>query len=418
MLVSSILKEAIASTPKNKWPTYDGHYLDRTEFLTSSEVAGCLRMAFFAKHVDRFPHQSYESNGYAERGHAVEAWLVEKFRFIAPLRGVTFQYLGDDQRSFYDADLGLSGTPDGVLTMQDGENILLEFKSFDPRKNTRAFPLKKHVYQCIQNMFLVNKCLGLKGHHFIKRAMILYVNASDLFDQYEFQIDYDEEILRECADRAVSLWEADEPTELEPEGILNGDCEYCKATNHCSACIPEDKALAAARRSAGNFSQTVSKVDELDLTADELDTIAEFIDLKRVGSEVEKMLEEHKKNLHNIFDKVGPVIQLPDGRSLMEDMMAGRASVDKVALEAAGIAIEDYQKVGAPYYQVSFSRNKPNGRDAAEEIRGMIAAMEQAIPVAAEESPQAGEIVGANHEMLAGRNEGGDSTLPPPRRKR
>lgn len=346
MLVKSIIADSVKNATPDKWPTFDGGELDRNEFLTSSEVAGCLRKAFFAKYADEYPHQTFTGNGFTERGHNVEAWIVSKMVGT----GNRLLYVGRDQRSFYDADIGLSGTPDGILITPSGEMILLEFKSYDPRSNVKKFPKKQHIYQCNQNMYLVNKCLNYK----IKKAIILYVNASDYLDQYEFAIDYDEGIVAECIERAELLWSAKKPDDVEAEGMINGDCDYCKATGHCSDCVGVSKMLEVAKSGKGNFlippmgdflgENSVAVVDAF---------LVEYLADKEKKASLEDLKQEVKillKDQGTAFDTGTHIISMAE--------MEGRVTLDKKALAADGIDIAKYEKVGAPYYQMAVKEKK------------------------------------------------------------
>jgi hypothetical protein len=333
---------ALANSEPQGWPTYDGLELDRTEFLTSSETAQCLRKAFFSKNSHKYHPKlgaGSGSNGFAERGHAIEAWLVTKLR---PLRrmGYTFAFMGKDQRSFYDADLGISGTPDGLITTPDGKMWLLEIKSIDPRYNKNNLPKKGHVNQTQQNMFLVQQCLKIK----LEGAILVYIDASNVYDIREFTMVYDEEMVQEGLNRSNILWNANEPDDLEPEGVYNGDCEYCAFTHHCSQVVNMQKTLERLGSVAAPFLEGETE----GLNASEVMWVEQYVQawegLKQYGNEKEEVEGEVKRVLmeHNGLMQVG-------GYKLVGTMQAGRETIDKKLMEADGLDLTKYTKTGAPF---------------------------------------------------------------------
>lgn len=334
---------ALANSEPQGWPTYDGLELDRTEFLTSSETAQCLRKAFFSKNNDKYKPKLTGSgsgeNGYSERGHAIEAWLVQK---LMPLKrmGYKFEYMGKDQRSFYDSDLGISGTPDGLITTPDGKHWLLEIKSIDPRFNKNNLPKKGHVNQTQQNMFLVINCLGIK----LEGAVLVYIDASNVYDIREFPMAYDEEMVEEGLNRSDTLWNATEPDDLEPEGIYNGDCEYCAYTHHCSQVVNMQKTLERLGSVAAPFLEGETE----GLNAEERMRVEQYIaaweGLKQYSNEKEEVEGEVKRVLmeHHGLMQV-------DGYKLVGNMQAGRETIDKKLMEADGLDVSKYTKQGAPF---------------------------------------------------------------------
>jgi len=342
MILKGLLEQAFIDKPADKWPTFDGMLLDRAEFLTSSQVASCLRQSFFEKNGKQFPHQGFRGNGFTERGKALESWLVEQ---LLPLtsRGFKFWFIGKQQRSFYDADIGLSGTPDGILELPDGTKILLEFKTYDPRSNTNNFPRRKHVLQTQQNMYLVNKCMDWK----IKQAILWYINASDVFESYEFDLEYDEEAIALCKQRAEILWEAQGPEDLDPEGILNGDCEYCPAFRHCSAYVGTKKLMMeAAGSGSGNF--LLPPVEALEITKDELRLINDYLEARTISLANEKTFETMKHKTKEVIKRLGGGF-IMDGVALTYKEEPGKVTIDKAQMIVDGIDIEHYSKVGRPY---------------------------------------------------------------------
>lgn len=318
------------------WPTHDGKMLDRSEFLTSSEVAQCLRKSYFEKHTNR---RVFDNNGYAERGHAIEAWIVNRLKVLQS-EGYRLLYMGDEQRSFYDADLGLSGTPDGLIRLPNsGAYILAEFKSIDPRTNKRALPKRKHVYQVQQNMMLVEHCLNIK----VAKAVLLYIDASDVFDQNEFVIEPDDGMLRDVHDRAATLWAATKADDLPAEGLQTGDCDNCKFTGECSGLISAMKRLEQA--GAVNFSES----PPAPLDADAVALVNKYLVLrdtaKRLTDEVEVVSDE----VRSLVIASGGVLS-GGNKMIVVEVSPGRETLDKdLVMALAGDGYNDLLKVGKPF---------------------------------------------------------------------
>ena len=344
-----IFQLALANAEKMKWPTYNGLELDRREFLTSSEVAMCLRKAYFSKNPEQYPPKVSGSgtgeNGFTERGHAIEAWLVKKLK---PLINMKWQieYMGEDQRSFYDPELGISGTPDGLLTSPDGKKWLLEIKSIDPRFNKNNLPKKGHIYQTQQNMFLVQLCLDIK----LEGAVLLYIDASNVYDIKEYPMVYDTNLVNESIKRADMLWTANNPDDLEPEGIYNGDCEYCLFTHHCSKVVDMQKTLERLGPEATPFfgdphddsGETESLNDEERMQVEQWLQSWEGLkqyeaDKKEVDGEVRQLVIRYNGRLQ------------VDGWQITGTTQSGRETIDKKLMEADGLDLNKYMKTGAPF---------------------------------------------------------------------
>lgn len=347
-MFTEVFRLALANAEPQRWPTYDGLELDRTEFLTSSETANCLRMAFFKKHPEQYPPKvGNGTNGFADRGHAIEAWLVAVLKPLEKL-GYIFTFMGKDQRSFYDADLGISGTPDGLMRTPDGRLYMLEIKSIDPRFNKNNLPKTPHIWQTQQNMFLVQHCLNVK----LDGAILFYIDASNVHDVKEFPMVYDEEMVQRSFDRADQLWAAEKPEDLEPDGIYTGDCEYCPATQHCSQTVNMQNVLAKLQEKPSPFlaGETESLNDEQRMQVeqwfDAYDGVKQYSQQKDdVHADVQRLVVSY-----NGYVEV-------DGRGILSRTQAGRETIDRKALEADGIDVSKYTKQGAPFVVLTVKDN-------------------------------------------------------------
>lgn len=210
------------------WPTYDGGQLDRSRFITSSEVGKCMRMVKYGK---VYPERAYDDEnwGYAERGHAGEAWMVDNL-----IRsGMELLYAGDGQVSFYAGCQ--SGTPDAVEEYREGL-WLYELKTIDPRVYFNNLPRSAHVDQLFQNMDVVAASLDTP----VYGGSLFYLDASDF--QKSRQYDYNADHKKEAAlqERAEYIHAAASPEALPTEGMTNGDCDHCPFTEECSQAIAEE----------------------------------------------------------------------------------------------------------------------------------------------------------------------------------
>lgn len=241
--IIELVNAGYAAQPASKWPTYNGGELDRTAFITSSEVGNCARMIWFGKHTEDYtPTEGDEPWGYFARGHNVEAWVVEQLERSA----LDCLFVGQHQRSFYHDNQ--SGTPDGIVCW-GGVWYCLEIKSIDPRTNTRMLPKAGHVLQTQQNMDLINACMVDQDIQ-VFQSLLLYVDASNYRVMQEFVIDADVSTQEQLEEKAATIAAAKSPDELPPEGLYNSGCGYCTFTAHCSEVVQKKKELSkdAARQ--------------------------------------------------------------------------------------------------------------------------------------------------------------------------
>ena len=227
-MLKEIITHNMTNRPPKLWPKYGGGYLNRNKVVTSSEIGDCMRKVKFSKEMgadgdDGATTYLAKEWGYMERGHHVEKWVVHAL-------GDDTQYVGDDQVSFVRGNQ--SGTPDGIIIDKD-MLLVLEIKSFDPRTNVSKFPKENHVDQLMQNMFLVSKELGFEH----VRGLLLYINASDFEDMYEFDVSYDELAASDLHYRASVIMDAESPADLPAEGMFNSGCKHCMFTAECSKIV-------------------------------------------------------------------------------------------------------------------------------------------------------------------------------------
>jgi len=247
MYLNRLISAGIDRRTPQLWPLYSGGFLDRTKYVTASEIGRCARRVKYQKdfmlangYVPELGTKTTSADdwGFWERGHGVEGWAVG----LIQMSGMNdIMYMGDDQLSFV-ADRQ-SGTPDGVRVyrLKEEPNVdccdIIEFKSFDPRSNVNKFPKREHVLQVIQNLDVVSYDMDLSPG----RGHLLYIDASDWKRQLEFQIDFDLDLADELAVRAELIMEAETPESLTAEGVFTGECRYCTFQVQCNAAIRKEK---------------------------------------------------------------------------------------------------------------------------------------------------------------------------------
>ena len=322
------IEEGVALN-KSAWPLYgdDDTYLDRNAVLTASENLRCLRELKFNKTMPR------ESGkwGMAERGHAVEAWVVEQLRRAH----LPILLAGTDQRSFLHDESGLSGTPDGVAWI-DGKLVLLEFKSVDPRTNLEAMtaPKPQHAAQVQQNMWL------LRMHDSpVEEAMILYVDASDFQRHKQFNVAYDGgETAQRAEIRAAILFDTD-VMDLPAEGLTNGGCTYCAFKEECSAI----QVAKGEKRKADKPSMPVFAPRGITESVREYGSIKEQIKaLEARADDLAATIKEYATGENQMeFDTAAYSVKVTE--------VAGRRTLDTKAYEkATGVSADGFYKVGKP----------------------------------------------------------------------
>ena len=322
------IEEGVALN-KSAWPLFgeDDVYLDRNAVLTASENLRCLRELKFSKTT---PRES-DKWGMAERGHAVEAWVVEQLRraMLLPM------FAGDQQRSFLHDESGLSGTPDG-LVMVDGKWILLEFKSVDPRTNLEAMtaPKPQHAAQVQQNMWL------LAMHNYsVEEAMILYVDASDFQRHKQFNVAYDGgETAQRAEIRAAILFDTD-VMDLPAEGLTNNGCTYCAFKEECSAI----QVAKGEKRKSDKPSMPVFAPRGITESVREYGSIKEQIKaLEARADDLAATIKEYATGENQmVFDTAAYSVKVTE--------VAGRRTLDTAAYEkATGVSADGFYKVGKP----------------------------------------------------------------------
>lgn len=246
--IPDLIRQAFALKPAKLWPSSSGGEVDRSKVLNASEIGRCVRAIGYAKHcadelVDEW--SDLTRCGYAERGHAVEAWvnsildlhnehnddLCEFFRYGAGQRSVT--------------DGKLSATPDAIM-LTDDDLFVVDIKSIDPRTNTAFLPKHEHVRQVQAAAYLVRKEQDERGpRRNVAGSILLYVDASNFNKMHQHFVPYDPNFAEWAYERHSLVFDND-PSELALEGISTGECKLCPWTKRCNADFDRSRESAFA----------------------------------------------------------------------------------------------------------------------------------------------------------------------------
>lgn len=239
--LSAMLDEGYAMRGEKRWPTYLGGKLDRSKFVSASEIGNCSRRIKFGK-VSR--PLAFDRWGFAERGHLIEAWAVDLIRTAIFSDGYSEEwhlvFAGEAQFSFTDGSQ--SGTPDGLLIHRPtGTSLVLDIKSVDPRTNFDKLPKPKHVKQVMQNADLIRR----RTLYDVVGGVLFYIDASDLQRRKEVDVELDEEVIASLREKAERIMSAAKPEDLPAEGLyMDKECGECPFSERCGAQVAADNEAA------------------------------------------------------------------------------------------------------------------------------------------------------------------------------
>jgi len=314
------------------------------DFIGASEIGMCLRRIKFA-HSRK---ATVENWGAAQRGVNFED------NFWVPAMRARYKknllYTGALQKSMVHGRL--RATPDGLLINQprgalkhihvedigpSGE-IVLDCKTIDPRINL-AGPKGEHEFQAHVQMAL----LRITTKHRPDYALISYTNASFYDDVVEFAVKYDPAVYDAANKRALGVVQADDPSDLPPEGWIGGgkECEYCPFADECREMRGQ---VPAPLNGKANMDRGL--LDQIVMLAREE---------KRWHAKSDGAEEEQRKIQHTIKEllKAHGLNRVEhDGIVIVWSPVKGRISFDmpgiRAAAEKLGLNIQEYETVGDP----------------------------------------------------------------------
>jgi len=303
----------------------DGGIHDRSTTAGASELSGCIRAVLFSKNGTKKDSGYRDSRGYALRGDTLENhFVVPLLRSVADALGAELRFAGDEQRTLVSGRL--SATPDAILILPDGRVINIEIKTFDPRAN---IPLSGKSNHRIQNQIQMG-LLREEGFD-VDQTWLIYLNCSNFEDIRIVEVDFDPEAFVYMKVRAEQAFTA-APHEVPAEGAMTDECKYCAYTEACGQAVrnsmPSQKNPDLPVSQVATLEELVSKLREHDVIQTES---------KRLVTEVKEALK--------IFLRENDVKNYRgDDYEVSYSTVAGRESLDRKALEAAGIELSPYLK--------------------------------------------------------------------------
>lgn len=300
---------------------------DRSKYLNASEAENCIRWQWFDKQpkIQGAP----QDWGYARRGQHGEKFVIEALQAA----NVPLLWADDLNHSIRDDELRIAATPDDVIVLED-EWIPLEIKTIDPRTNRRNLPKHNHSTQLDLGIGLISKHLKPTGIK-CSRGLILYMDASNYHDVVQFEIHHDPSILERMAKKSTKIFRTRSPEALDREGKRTGDCRLCPYKEPCGVVL-EDPSSQTGKANRG------SKLDA---------AVTRFMDIKKLEAEKSDLSETIKQEL-----KARKLSELDIGDFTVKlEVAAGRASLDKKAVEAAGIDLAPFTKTGKPSERLTVS---------------------------------------------------------------
>jgi hypothetical protein len=319
---------------------------DRANTIGASEIGACLRKTWFGK--NDVPHDPDYADRYGARlrGNLIEDhYVVPGLRASLPPSARAFM-LGEEQRTIVDGYI--SATPDGVIAGLERDCLAwldipdigpsgclaVEFKSLDPRADLRGVARSHHTFQVQVQLGLLRAHTKFKPDF----GLIAYVDASFLDEITEFPVAFDPVVYAAAQQRSRDIMAATDPLEMRPEGKFSGgaECAYCPWASHCAkvvvAGIPKAEGPALGDNALAELHALRDRERGLDeqikaLVAEQggaRETIKEFL------------RENHIRRVNG------------DGWEISWSQVKGRETLDQKAMEAAGIDLAEFRKVGEP----------------------------------------------------------------------
>ncbi len=341
-MITSILADYAKSTERE-------FATERSNTIGASEIGACLRKTWFAK--NGIAHDE----GYVDRyGAKLRGTLIEDHYWEPGIRWATLQngsplmlhLAGKEQKTIVDGYI--SATPDGALAglardalahlgvpdIGPSGCIAIECKSLDPRAELRGVARSHHVFQTQIQMGLLRAHTKFKPDF----ALITYVDASFLDEVQEFAVAFDPAVYAAGVERSRAIMSAGDPLELSPEGKISGgaECRYCPWAWHCAKVI-----VAGIPREEGKA-----------LGDNAMATLKELRDSERaVSAEIDALNAKHGTLKQEIkeFLRANHVRRAGgEGWEISWSQTKGRESVDTKAMEASGLDLTPWRKVGEP----------------------------------------------------------------------
>jgi len=315
---------------------------DRTATIGASEIGQCARRVWFIKTGAEQDADYVDSKGAALRGDLIERHVwVPALRMWAEKQGATLHCVGDEQQTL--ADGYLSATCDGVAVMPDGEEVLRECKSIDPRVNLQEAK-HQHQAQVQVQLGVVRKA----GRFAPTRAIIDYIDASFLDNVTTFEFAFDQGTYDAAKARALQIMDATHPLQLRPEGKMAGgkECGNCPWASRCASeqvmGIPAKADVPLGDNAASALAEAVAR----HAAAREAGDAAKEAKAK-AEEDIKEILRAHGARRYDGTDF-----------GLSWSAVKGRSTTDLKAAVAAGIDLKPYTREGAATERLTISSKK------------------------------------------------------------
>jgi hypothetical protein len=307
---------------------------DRSKGIGSSEIGQCARKLWFLKHAGEKDEAHVDRWGAQQRGNLIEVLWSKALREFAG-RG-KLHFAGRYQRTFFDDQSPLSATPDGLLEL-DGQELLLECKSIDPRARMERIK-PEHEAQVQVAMGILNNTT----RYHPQEALVSYIDASFLDEVREFRVPYAPQIFLNLRSRALTIMAGNSADAIRPEGVIAGgqECEYCPFQASCSAM----RSSAVPGRDGGAINATQL-------------TLLKRLVRERQGHAA--AIEEMERSKRLAEQEIKDILRAAETRRVEQDgirivwsALKGRPSWDWPKLRAAaakvGLDLAPYETVGNP----------------------------------------------------------------------
>lgn len=329
---------------------------DRSKSVGASEAFGCLRKSWFGKHAAPKDPDYKDSWGAMERGNVIEnafvapamEWFMEN-----QTKDAVLLWAGDKQRTLIQGKL--SATPDGLVVYADDDALAeygipslggtecfnLEIKSIDPRVNLKE-EKAIHRGQTIVQMGLTRATTKWKPNY----AVIIYVDAS-FFDDIEiFVVPFDQKTFDVAVDRAKAVFDVKDPSDIYPEGKIDGACEYCPYKRECA-------------RVSKQSTPTDGEANSQDTPLPIMEEFERLVRAERVASSAKKAATtehaEASERLKQWFRETGVRRAAIDGFRASISWIKGRKTLDVQSLRDAGVPVDDHMKEGEGHDRLNIS---------------------------------------------------------------
>lgn len=337
---------------------------DRRLTVGASECFGCIRKTWFTKRGHEFDVEKdseyHENWGAMERGNIIENhFIVPAIEQGLERRGLRLIMAGDGQDTIFD---GInSATLDGLIVPEEGgtlpsdflsyyglddiegDSVVLEMKSFDPRLpmlHEKAI----HRGQTQMQMGMIRDTTEWKPAY----AVLMYINASWLDDMRIFIIPFDEAEYRIGRERNEKVFEVDDPALFHAEGKLDKTCTYCPYQGACGA-------VSVGRVPEAQKALTKKQVSEQDkvLVDDMAELVHRQVQAKTAKKDAERDLEMVNEDIRLRMVEAGESRVVGDGFKTYYSAQAGAKRLSAKLIEEAGLDPEDFKEQGPGFEKLT-----------------------------------------------------------------